>query len=232
MRIDIEGYVVVRPMSCHMCPGDSGCWRGAVDVSTQDANHYPDCTDGMCGAGVLREVKKLTDASVPETRDQLKKDGRKMAATVKDGDIIAVEVDDVNEPWILGRAVIKGRAKGPRKAKSKVDEVDNWMGKIKKGDLVIDVIKLEPIAPGCRFFQYPDQTRMSAKAFKAKHFAVFEEDIRRIDIDLIHVEPTRRSSRLERQQETDFDGQYDKWEMRAEDRVAVLELLPKYGAPN
>ena len=92
---------------------------------------------------------------------------------------------------------------------------------------IIDVIKLEPVAPGSRIFQYPDKTRMSEKAYKAKHFAVFEEDIRKIDIDLKHIEPTRRSARLQTVVD-EFPGQHDKWELQAEDQQAILEFLPAY----
>ena len=49
---------------------------------------------------------------------------------------------------MLGRAVIQGREKGPRKAKEDKPESENWMGDIEPNDPVIDVIKLEPLTPG------------------------------------------------------------------------------------
>ena len=58
-------------------------------------------------------------------------------------------------------------------------------------------------------------------------FAVFEEDIRKIDIDLKHIEPTRRSARLQTVVD-EFPGQHDKWELQAEDQQAILEFLPAY----
>ena len=111
----------------------------------------------MCGRGEIKEVAEES-ARAPETRNALKKRGAEISEAVRDGDIIAVEVDDVNEPWMLGRAVIKDRACGPRVAAEHKPESETWMGKIEPGDHIIDVIKLEPISPGSRLFKYPDKT--------------------------------------------------------------------------
>ena len=73
-----------------------------------------------------------------------------MQAALRSPAMPAVGVDDVQEPWMLGRAVIVGRTQGPRVATADKPESENLMGDIKKNDRIIDVIKLEPISPRSR----------------------------------------------------------------------------------
>jgi len=184
----------------------------------------------MCGHGELKEVTEAAKARVPETRNALRKRGVEISQNVKDGDIIAVEVDDVNEPWMLGRVVIKDRREGPRTAAEHKPESENWMGKIERGDPVIDVVKLEPICPGSRSFQYPDKTRLKKEAYDQKHFAVFVEDVRLVGIELVHKPKYKPDSRPRRLSgiEDEFVGQYDYWELQTEDREEILQYMPKY----
>ena len=70
---------------------------------------------------------------------------------------------------------MSGRSAGPRIATAVVDEEDNWMGDIKVNDAVIDVDKLEPIAPGSQMFRFPNPQQMYAETYRSKSFACFVE---------------------------------------------------------
>lgn len=52
------------------------------------------------------------------------------------------------------------------------------MGDIRVNDAVIDVEKLEPIAPGSQMFRFPNPQQMSPETYCSKSFACFVEDIR------------------------------------------------------
>lgn len=112
-------------------------------------------------------------------RSHLARRGIELSKKLKNGDFIIVEVDDKSEPWMLGRVLIEDRQNiGPYVATDHVEEKDNWMGRIEPGDSVIQVEKLEPIAPGSREFKFPNPNALSAEVMKMKTFAVFVEDIR------------------------------------------------------
>jgi hypothetical protein len=174
----------------------------------------------------MAQVRVENVEEAPLTRNAIKQRAVQMAAEVKHGDFVAVEVDDVHEPWMLGRVVMEGRAKGPRTAVEHCAESENWMGNVEPGDAVIDVIKLEPLTPGSRTFVFPDKTKLSAEEFKQKHFAFFAEDIRMVGIDLKR-EVVRRSRRNMHDPEPEFEGQHDRHTLSLEDRNTILQAMAK-----
>ena len=91
--------------------------------------------------------------------------GTQLSESVGAGDVIAVEVDDPNEPWMISRVECTVYT-----AEAEVQEADNSMGTIGPGDQIMGVVKLEPIASGPQKFRHPSPNALSAKAYKAKWF--------------------------------------------------------------
>ena len=105
------------------------------------------------------------------------------------------------------------------KAAEQVLEKDNWMGLIKPGDKIINVVKLEPMASGSRRFKYPDPTKLSVAAYKAKRFAVFCEDIRIVKVKLSKVDKKTRSG-------THIVNEWDsEWELCKEDFSQITQMM-------
>ena len=67
------------------------------------------------------------------------------AALVKIGTIFSVELDSIQEPWMLAKATSElYKYDGASK--------ETWMGRIDPGDMIINVAKLEPTAAGASSF--------------------------------------------------------------------------------
>ena len=163
------GKLRVRIGSCHRCPG---CERG----------DYAACENvSLIGEPVVIDLHPKGVRSVRLTRNALSELGAKLAAEVKVGEVIAVELAFQNESFMLGAVVSES---GPRKV---ADDFESELGKFKSGDMVLDVRKLEPVSLGSSHYIYTDKT-----------FPVFVEDIRKRKMEdyLEEVNHSKRSSRL------------------------------------
>jgi hypothetical protein len=165
--IGIEGFLRVRARSCHRC---SKCWDGHSEFCT--------CPEMQPYPATLVELKPLSAPTRALTRSQLSIEGISMAATVQPGDFICVEVDNLQEPWMIGRCVT-GKLVWDQPAQY------HWMGRIEPGDEYIWVVKLEgagntftvtnkelPIfiedVRLARFAMQPVKARVSARSSRAQ----------------------------------------------------------------
>ena len=150
--IGITGFLRVRERSCHRCPE---CWSGApTNCSCGDMAHYP---------SQLVELQALSTTDRPLTRSALATEGKAMAETVEPGDFICVEIDSMQEPWMIGRVTSRA-GDWPESS----GEQYLWMGEVVPGDRVIWVEKLEGVG---------NTFTMTSKAFP-----VFVEDVRMVKL--------------------------------------------------
>ena len=179
------------------------CCRCSACVGLDPEN----CTNtDMCGPHKVRQVtfkasNQRTD--VPLTRSAPALLGATISCQVEVGDCIAIELDDVQVPWIVAQVLVK-------RHEHNSGEVDSWMGEagciflyfcvcvtvhylcelwaavctgtMRDHDQVLVVRRLEPTRVGSSMFYVTDQETY-----------VFEEDVRRVvKLDLVE---TRSSSR-------------------------------------
>ena len=132
-----------------------------------------------------------------------------LSRTVLVDDIVAVYLEDVAEPWMLGK-VLKERYKI-----TEGDSVYTWMGQMVVGDDVILVQKLEPTAGG-----------LSSSTFMLtdKIFPCWVEDIRAVKIKLKASSNERRSARLQTSHPT--NPMDVRQEISAGERERILVTLP------
>ena len=162
--IGVPGFVRVRERSCHRC---EQCWLGQSEhCSCPDMQHYP---------SRLEELRPLTVPERAVTRSQLTEEGIEMGSKVVEDDFICIEVDDLQEPWMIGRA--RGAAEIWPESKG---EQYHWMGKVVPGDVVVWVQKLEGVG--------------NTFTLTSKEFPIFVEDIRLVQFKMERVQ-TRSSNR-------------------------------------
>ena len=144
--IGVTGFLRVRERSCHRCPE---CWAGKAE--------YCCCTDMVDYKSKLVELKPLTTPERALTRSRLSEEGVEMGRVAEIGDHVCVEVDSLQEPWMIGKV---------RSACGVWAKEDQylWMGWVTKGDEVLWVQKLEGVG--------------STFTLTDKEFPVFVEDIR------------------------------------------------------
>jgi hypothetical protein len=186
--IGIEGFLRVRERSCHRCPD---CWGGRSDFCCcMDMQHYP---------SELVELKPFTTPSRALTRSQLSKEGEEMSETVAEGDYICVEVDSLQEPWMIAR-VRRAAYSWPESVGSQY----HWMGKVIPNDRVLWVQKLE--GSGNVF------------TITEKEFPVFVEDVRSVKLKMTAVK-TRKSSRLQ-------GKPLERLELCSNDKAGIIASMP------
>ena len=186
--IGIEGFLRVRERSCHRCPD---CWGGRSDFCCcMDMQHYP---------SELVELKPFTTPSRSLTRSQLSKEGEEMSETVAEGDYICVEVDSLQEPWMIAR-VRRAAYSWPESVGSQY----HWMGKVIPNDRVLWVQKLE--GSGNVF------------TITEKEFPVFVEDVRSVKLKMTAVK-TRKSSRLQ-------GKPLERLELCSNDKAGIIASMP------
>ena len=130
-------------------------------------------------------MEGVTGAAAPKGKHALQQLGRELSATVVPGDVVCVELageleEREKQPWMLGIAENAGTYVVE-------EEYESVFGKFKPGDVVIDVQKLEPLAPASRFFVATDRC-----------FPVFVEDVRKVKIKLKSRRRTRAADQRRR----------------------------------
>ena len=156
-----EGYLNCRVLSCHRC------------IECQDFHPDKCLNSHRTGPQLLRQVQFKSGAriDVPLTRSSVAINGRTQAEKVEIGMIFSVELDDMQEPWMLARAISPlHKYEGPNKS--------TWMGEIRPGDMIINVVKLDPISAGSSTFT--DQA--------INEMPVFDTDVRLLHLKLAEVE--------------------------------------------
>jgi hypothetical protein len=128
--IGVSPFVRYRKKSCHQC---SSCWNGRSDECEREAI-----------AGPLKKwelkLKSGANAEVALTRSALEREGEEMAATILADEFIAIEVDSMQEPYVIGRALGQVQVyTGPRKRE--------FMGWLEKGDKVIRIEAYRGLGP-------------------------------------------------------------------------------------
>ena len=160
-----EGFLNCRVLSCHRC------------IHCQNLRPQ-DCLNlHRTGDQLLRQVTLKSGGAVvvPLLRSSVGISGKANAALVKIGAIFSVELDSTQEPWMLAKATSElYKYDGASK--------ETWMGRIDPGDMIINVVKLEPTAAGANSFTDAADNEM----------AVFDTDVR--VIDLVLAETVLRSS--------------------------------------
>lgn len=152
-----EGFLKCRVLSCHRC------------VNCQKLRPHECLNKHRTGEQLLKQVtlKSGGAVEVPLLRSSVGINGKANAQLVKIDTLFSVELDDVQEPWMLARATsVCHSYEGESK--------ETWMGRIDPRDLIINVVKLEPITAGSNTFTDIDNKEMS----------VFDTDVRIIDLKL------------------------------------------------
>merc|ERR1740117_1038195 len=209
--IGIAGKLKIRERGCHQpgCP----CWQGTYEL----CKHIPrEGTLGLAEAShpllshtVSIEKDGVAEHIVPMTRNFLCQRGIELSNLVEIGDIIAVYLEDMSEPWMLGK-VLKANYKVTTE-----DAVYTWMGQMEVDDQVLLVQKLEPTSGGLAssFFRLTD-----------KIFPCWLEDVRAIKIKLKASSSERRSGRIAEMQPT--NPQDIRMEISPTERERILVTLP------
>ena len=172
--IGVAGHLKTRERGCHQekCP----CWDGKYAECKQiprdpvlglaQASHPLLCHN--------RKIKEdaAAEASVSLTRNALANEGIRLSHELKEGEVVAFFVDDLSEPWMIGK-VMKTRYQI-----TDDDAVYTWMGQMEAGDWVTLVHKYDPITGG-----------MASAYFKLKDgsnsvFPCWVEDLRAANIQL------------------------------------------------
>ena len=155
-----EGFLKCRKLSCHRC------------IKCQNLRPHECINSHRTGEQLLREVtlKSGGAVQVPLLRSSVGINGKANAALVKVGTLFSVELDSTQEPWMIAKATSELHKYD---GESKV----TWMGRIDPGDMIINVVKLEPTAAGANTFTDAAHNEM----------AVFDTDVRVINLKLVET---------------------------------------------
>ena len=171
--VGVSGDIRMRKLSCHKC---ECCMKLNAGNCARTAEIGPPDVVKMEG---------VRGAAAPKGKHALQQLGRELSATVVPGDVVCVELageleEREKQPWMLGIAENAGTYVVE-------EEHESMFGKFKPGDVVIDVQKLEPLAPASRFFVPTDRC-----------FPVFVEDVRKVKIKLKSRRRTRAADQRRR----------------------------------
>jgi len=152
-----EGFLKCRVLSCHRC------------IHCQNLRPQDCINVHRTGEQLLKQVtfKSGGAVEVPLLRSSVGINGRANAAAVKVGTLFSVELDDTQEPWMIAKATSELH-------KYEGESKETWMGRIDPGDMIINVVKLEPTAAGANSFT--DAANME--------MCVFDTDVRVLDLKL------------------------------------------------
>lgn len=200
--VGCPGYLSVRQCSCHSC---DACKHG----------RHAACVN-VALLGPVETIKLEPDGgrSVRLTRNSLSELGAALAREVRYGEVIGVELDGLNESFMLGQVMSES---GPYIIQT---ELESYMGLFKPGDCVIDVKKLEPISMGSSMFETTD-----------KIFPVFVEDIRKRNMqnELEKVDLSRRSVRVASNTSgSAAASQREIFTLSANGKAAILQLTASF----
>ena len=147
-----SGFVRVRAMPCHRCSGSIKLQPGLIE------NH------AFTGPLEVRECefKRSGRAEVPLTRSAPAINGAALAQTLEPGDFVAIELDDVQIPWVLAEVLVS-------RHEHTTGDFECWMGLVKNHDQVLVVRRLEPAQPGSLMFKVTHkETHVSEKDLRLK----------------------------------------------------------------
>jgi hypothetical protein len=222
-----EGSVNYRIAECGTLDGSSSLHQfrdiglpERLRVRTRSCHHCDSCWDGRWSecryidiVGTPTDVR-LSPASDPApriTRNLLAKRGAELCKEVGDGEFIAAELDSENEAWML--CMVRGRTYVVDK--DFTSTIGQHSFDFRCNDTVIDVQKLEPIAPGSRIFQKVEKT-----------FPLFVEDVRVTRIVLHEVPAIVRARREAAVSNPHAPAPPARFELAVADKERILEFLP------
>ena len=185
------GFLNVRTRSCHQC---DECWAG---------NSAACENEDVCGPVKLVEITCKAAVERPLTRSMLASEGIELSNGVEKGDFICIELDSLQEPYIICRAL-----GGVEAWPAEKDNQYHWMGYCRTGDKVIWVEKLEGHG---NLYKVMDNWR----------FPIFLEDVRLTKFDL-----KPRETRLSSRQQAAGVKAIERFDMSAELRVEILSRMP------
>ena len=119
-------HILVREIACFSCEECKQMrWRCCKKLR-------------MCEPTMSKEVifKSANRVDAPPTKSNLVREAKELAATVATNDVLGVESDTEQEPFILVKAISE------RYEWQRADEY-TWMGWVRAGDWVIDTVKFE-----------------------------------------------------------------------------------------
>ena len=181
--IGIAGKLKIRERGCHQpgCPCWIGMYEQCAHIPREGSLGLAEASHPLLSHTVPIEKDGNAEHIIPMTRNYLCNRGIELSELVELGDIVAVYLEDVTEPWMLGKVL---------KVRYEITQVDaeyTWMGQMEAGDWVVLVQKLEPTAGGLTssFFMLKD-----------KVFPCWVEDLRVIKIKLKEYTTERRSTRF------------------------------------
>ena len=152
--------------------------------------HYPT---------LLVELDPYTPPERPVTRSALTSEGIEMASTVEPGDFLAVEIDNLQTPWMMFKAITKvEKYAGPEKK--------FWMGKVLIDDDLLWAYKMEGV--GNTF------TLTSEKS------PIFVEDVRAVKVKMTAV-ITRTSNRNTADRRT-----LERFHLSSNDKARICASMP------
>ena len=183
------GYLRVRDRSCHRC---ESCWAGRSHECTEPSmQHFP---------AELVELDPYTPPERPVTRSALTSEGIALSQTVQPDDFIAVEIDDLQTPWMLFRAIGKAEMyTGP--------EERWWMGKIMPGDELLWGYKMAGVG--------------STFTLTAEKSPIFIEDVRAAKLALKEIN-TRTSTRSTRGDQRSLQ----RFTLSSNDKAKICSAMP------
>ena len=160
-------HILVREIACFSCDQCKQMkWRSCSRLK-------------MCGPTMSKEVilESANRVDAPLTANRITQDAKEMAKAVVSGAILGVECASEQEPYILVRAA-------SQLYQHQGDDEYTWMGWIRAGDWLIDVVKFEKYSNTESFWCLKEE----------KRFPIFEEDLRSV-ITGYEVVKTRQSGR-------------------------------------
>ena len=208
--VGIKGY-------CHFTdlkkPFVLGCRRRFCHCEHCSREDYKSCKHlDRCGPIIEVKMKLLPlDHFFAVDVEELSEAGTNMAQESKLGDFTAVETIDDSEPFFLCRNMT-GDDIGPCDVE---DHIDSMNGHFVPGDVVIDVVKLEPVAPGSRTHVLTD-----------KSFPVHTKNIRKTKVKL-QLQERRRSGRTRSR-----CAPRTTYELPVEEQEAIFSELRDCAAPS
>ena len=157
LDIGRSGFIKTRKLSCHRC---SEC------MALRPSN----CANReFCGPLMTAEVKLKSSnrVDVPLLRSMPALKGSALAATLKVGDLVAIELDSVQLPWVIAEVLV------PLQAHS-TGSLNCWMGSVRDHDKVLLVRRLEASRGGSSLYSIID-----------KETHVFDTDVRLVVTNLM-----------------------------------------------
>lgn len=184
------GFLRVRDRSCHRC---TSCWEG---------NSHECTTPGMeAFPAELVELDPYTMPERPVTRSALSSEGMVMARTADVHDFVAVEIDSLQEPWMIGQCTSKVLM-------YEGEEKYTWMGKIIPGDEILWAHKLEGTG---NTFTLTD-----------KLVPVFVEDVRHVKFEMRPIITRQQSTRSTRTDKRNLK----RFELSRNDKSVITQSMP------